>query len=206
MTQKLKGNPVDLYSKIICSVRTTAGGIPAFLKGGNGAIAIRVVPHSSDANQWLSGQSDSNHDVLSDGNIAFSLPILPFRSTVLETTSGPVDCAVYAMMKISHGIAAHENGSIVMHSGSEFNGCDEYRPENGFAADRGAVCIRIGRKTNGPTSNTEDFLDVWISVSGASGLEDEQCAISGMNAAETWFHNQPDYYVVMVRHTNACSK
>lgn len=184
---------LELANNLRNTIRARAATIPDF---ETGAIMLSFVVKSDDGNQFLGGfceEGDSNVDV----DLIYSVrPNSPktrpngFRGM----TDGEVACRGYAALKIE-GCAYAVRNNLGRRSCDMPDEAISWGREN----DRGAVCFDIMRcleiynssySTLLETHDPDLFLRVYIAVSGASGKEDEWCALAAADALKEWACSQ----------------
>lgn len=180
------GNFLELAKNLRNAIRGEAATIPDFKTG---AIVLSFVVKSDGGNQFLGGfcdEGDSNVDV----DLTYSIrPGSPktrpngFRGN----TEGEVACRGYAALKIE-GCAYAVRNNLGRRSCDMPDEAISWGREN----DRGAVCFDIMRQK--PLRGCELFLRLYVAVSGASGKEDERCALAAGNVLKEWAKaaNDPD--------------
>lgn len=175
----------ELANNLRNAIRTRATTIPDFKTG---AIMLSFVVKSDDGNQFLGGfcgEDDSNVDV----DLVYSI-----RPNSAKTrpngfrgmTDGEVACRGYAALKIE-GCAYAVRNNLGRRSCDMPDEAISYGREN----DRGAVCFDIVRQD---FNNREPFLRLYVAVSGASGKEDEWCAMAAGDVLKDWANTATDHY------------
>lgn len=162
--------PRRLVGDLRDAIRAEAAKITDFEEG---AMVLSFVVKSEDANEFLGGFSDpedSNVDIDFTYGIRRRSPKTR-KNGFRGRTDGEVACRGYAILKIE-GCAYAVRNNLGRRS------CD--MPDEAVAwgreNDRGAVCFDIMYDDADGEDNL--FLRLYVAVSGASGEEDERCAMA----------------------------
>lgn len=167
----------ELANKLQIAIQAKAANVPDF---NHGAIVIRFVPYTETARLFLGG-FDTDCEIELSYHIK---PVIGFEQGVTSYTrpagwrgddSNPeVNCRSYADLKI--GAAAYALKHNYGRRSSDIpNAYNTYGREN----SRGCVVFDIQSST-GSYDNVvqKNHLRVYVSVSGATGEEDEICALA----------------------------
>ena len=175
-----------LVDQIFAAIREEAKKIPWFNEQPNGTIMVCVAHKSSDAKDWLLTSGPKDISFLPEGEVCatFYTPVTPGGDYVVTFLDGDVvDTKDYALKKIWHCHVALKNGFGYV-SGLELplQGLDE---ENGYGPYRGAIAFKVD-------SGFTNFCTVYVCVSGAKQMEDEQCALAAVPVVESFFEDFKD--------------
>jgi len=152
-----------------------AKNIPVFKQTGNGAIVLMIVPTCWEADVWLGGLSEYN-ELKQPVNIREYIKIgtiAPGGSHTIQWEDPktgnhePVNCLAYAMMKIAY--LSHLVKNMISSRDEDGIAKTTYCPENGYARDKGAVCMTVYHCG-------KILMRIYICFSGATEDEDQKCA------------------------------
>ncbi len=191
----------NMIQRIVGATRSAADVVPELRDNKNGCIRITLVPLSQLAEAWLGGGlSDfgfypevNTRDVCER---EFIYKIHPEGKHTIQFIcedghTEPVNCYGYSALKVAYASwkrqfdaeVAQKNlpEDLISH---EFQQRTQFFvAENGYSMDRGVIYATV-------TLDDEDFLRMYVTVSGAQkGEDDEQCALAGMIAANDYFRN-----------------
>lgn len=188
----------ELIRQIVSEVRQAACAIPVFRDSKNGCIRITIVPLTPIAEAWIGGELSDfelfdrehmGHPVHDICEREFVYPIFPGGSHTIqyECEDGhiePVNCYGYSALKTAYASWKRRFDELTDNdtfpetlSDLEFRRQTEFFTEdNGWSMHRGSLWI---------TANLdgEPFMRLYVCVSGAKSLEDEQCALFGLRKA-----------------------
>ena len=170
---KFPVSPVELATVVASGVKKKVATIPDFF---DGAILVQILPLSADARKWFGSESGGFFPFSPTKDGKFIRPA-GWRGNGIE-----VDCLGYAMMKARSCLYAvkHDYGlsSEDIPAGAVVDG---------RVMSRGAIYVEIGQRVGGPNDVTfKPFAGVVITVSGAHGDEDKECAINGAKCLRDW--------------------
>lgn len=182
--------PKDLIDRIVYEIREEAAPISGF-SSGNGCIEVLIVPLCKEADDWLGGMSDFDsagrptdlteygftHKISENGTHTITC-------VGADGHSEPVNCFGYVHAKIAYAARRYKMTCSGKESELDHDADSGYYVEkNGYSMHCGVVCVTISL-----TEETEkELMRVWIGVSGADELEDEQCAEMGAFGLESYF-------------------
>ena len=180
----------ELVEQVVAAVREEAKKIPWFNEQPNGAIMVGISPITKYASDWLLTSGAKEVDFLPDGELCatFCAPINPEGGYEVTFPDGDVvETKDYAFKKICHCWVALSNGFGYV-SGLElpFPDLDE---EHDFGPYRGAIAFQVILDWNW-------FCRVFVCVSGAKEMEDEQCAAAAIPVVSSFFENAEGRYLV----------
>lgn len=166
----------ELIRVIVDSVREKAATIPPFAQSHNGCIRIGLMPLNRWAEDWLCGGLSSEQDTCLR---EFVYPIFPGGSHTIQWSSPqdghvePVNCYAYSALKVAGLMWRRQHGLDNPTLPEQLQYLTE---DNGWSQNKGALdsLVRVDR---------EDFLWLYICVSGATSDEDRRCAFKGLIAA-----------------------
>lgn len=173
----------DLLKAIRKDVRKAAKLVEAFETSKNGSIRIRIEPLCKAAAAWLDGCSEKDVDLDDFGMREFVYKIHPLGSHTITWTdeadghSELVSCYSYSALKIAFlDFRQKYNPEVTPEQPGYFT------EDNGWSPHRGPVSgIATYETTDG--SQIVDVFRLTVCVSGATSVEDEACAVAGINAA-----------------------
>ncbi len=192
----------NLLQRIRNGVRDEAWKVPAFRESGNGCIRITLVPLSELAEAWLGGGlSDfGNFPEVNVRDVCereFIYSIRPGGSHTIQWKDPedghvePVSCYAYSAMKVAFTAWEQKFFRERLLEGAspadteveaEYRAELTYRTEvNGWSNHKGPVYATV-------TLDGEDFLRIYVCVSGAESEQDEQCALWGMFQVQEFFY------------------
>lgn len=194
-----------MLCRIKMAVRRVAKDIPAFRDSHNGCIRITLVPLSLEGEKWLGGglsdngyfrqtnESSGEEELETCPDVCereFVFKIDPRGSHTIkwiDLDDGHIElvnCYAYSALKtawVSWKMKMRDKahrGEIKSLLGDKTARC--FIEENGWSQHEGSVYTTI-------SVGGEDFLRLYVCVSGADASEDKQCALAGMLAAQELF-------------------
>lgn len=175
----------ELIFKIVTNVRDEAKKVPKFRDSGNGAIRICAWTNSPEMDKALGGfgvfgnRVNLDNDDDYDGNLVdcpdyeWTFAITPGGSPVIkgvwDGVEQTVDCYAFSALKIAHCSRAQEEGAG-LRSGLVLKDAEYLTPDNGYGPYSGAIVFEI------KDGEKNDFLYLYVCVSGADSADDEKCA------------------------------
>ncbi len=188
---------LELVDKIKDAVREEAKKVPLFKKNQAGAIRITAIPHCAEAYAWLSGNVDLHYSGFEnfdfeDGAICeHTYPIVKGGKLTNDFGSRAdpkrVNFYSYTAMKTAY-LSLIKDGSDIYKSSMpcRLKYDKDIIARNGYGVCAGAVCVPIVKEPInnilcGDFDDPYDFMDLYISVSGANPDEDEMCALAGLD-------------------------
>lgn len=171
-----------LVEGIVSAVQSEAAKIPGF---DNGAIRLLFVPKCPAGERFLGGFGPNCE-------IDFGFPIKEGASHIRPATEDDkeCDCYGYAALKI-------EGCAYALRNDLGRRSCD--MPESaetwGRASDQGCVVYDIFiTEVFGiaDSSKPKPYFRLYVAVSGATGKEDEQCALAARDILQQWCSTERD--------------
>lgn len=192
-------NYQNLLWRIVGGVRRAARAIPVFRDSHNGCIRITVVPLSREADAWLGGGTcdfgapEASADIVDICEREFVYKIDPRGSHTIQYVcddghTEPVNCYGYSALKIAFAswkrkfAATTRKGELLDDVLTNVHYRQEtqfFTEDNGWSVHEGAVYTTV-------MLNGEDFIRLYVCVSGAKASEDKQCALAGMLEAQEY--------------------
>lgn len=167
----------SLVKEITNAVQEEAKKVPGF---DNGAIRILFSPKCSAANSFLG-------EFTPKCELDFGYPIKPGGSHTrpADENQDECDCYGYAALKIGGCVYALKN-NLGRRSSDMPNEAETWGRTN----DRGCIVYDIYYTSRfGPADDDpipDHYLRLYVAVSGASGEEDERCALAAGNILQEW--------------------
>jgi|GEM_PF-1836218 len=179
----------NLIKDIVDAVQAEIEKIPDF---NSGAIRLQFAPKCDEAAENITG-----FGLLCELGLSFPVKVGASYTRPAgwrgNSSEPECDCNGYAALKIGGCTYAIKNGF-------------GYRSRNmptcavtwGRENDPGCVAYdicaipRMGNSSNSAVYKPLTYVRIYISVSGATGEEDEQCALASGNVIQKWCDNGPD--------------
>ncbi len=164
-----------LVNQISDAIRAKAAEIPDF---NNGAFRLLFVPKCEDANSFLGGFGIGCE-------IDFGFAIKDGGKRTRPAIDGHKECACY-------GYAAEKIEGCAYALRNNLGRYSDDMPESaetwGRASDKGCVVYEIFANEVGimDDSLSKLYLRVYVAVSGATGKEDQQCALVAGDILQQW--------------------
>lgn len=193
-------NYQGLLWRIVGGARRKAETIPTFRDSRNGCIRICLIPLCRNADNWLGELSCYTYPpgvgvVVDRCEREFVFNIDPSGSHVIQWQDPnivnhvePVSCYAYSALKMAYAKWKHQlrlqlsRGEIAQEAyDQQFREQTKYfTEENGWSRHKGAVGMTVQLRD-------EDFMQVFVCVSGADSRDDHACALEGMLEAQEFF-------------------
>lgn len=173
----------SLIATMVSAVREHAKKIPIFARSHNGTIRIGLRPLCQNAESWLGGGLSAltdDVDAIDTCMREFTFPIFPGGSHVIEWGdpqdghTEPVNTYSYSAMKVAGLMWRREHGP---EREPAPEGAEQYlTDENGWSMHKGVLDSMV--RLNG-----QEYLWLYVCVSGANSDDDRRCAFKGIRAA-----------------------
>lgn len=172
-----------LVNEIVHQCRRQSDLIPKFRDEKNGAIRILLNPLTPLAAAWL-GYDPERYDIRDHREreeVAKIHPDGSYTATFPTEDGGTclVNCYAYTPLKIATLSLYRRKHDDVQYM-NWLRDQNILVEENGYAVCKGVRCVTV--RLNGA-----DFLRIFVSVSGATGEEDHECATAGAEAVQGFF-------------------
>ena len=165
----------ELRDRMLRAVRAEVAKIKGFT---NGAIKFQFVVKSRESYDFL-GYPSYEYEL--DVDVASVYSVKPnFPKTLYLENGDEVSCAGFAALKIEGCCHAVHYGT-----GRRSSDMPEEAVAPGRVREKGAVCFDIMCQKP-PYLYEFLFLRVYVAVSGATGVEDERCALAAGPAIKEW--------------------
>lgn len=183
---------LELVRRIRDAVREKVQDIPTFRNSGNGCIRILAYPCCPAADSWLGGLSNFEGETPDIVDYEHTFAIAPGGSRVITTIQygvrQKVDTYAYSALKIAHcSYSQDEKGCLL----SGIIKAPHQNEGNGYGPYLGALCaeVKICPTTSNlhPTGEPYDFCGIYVCVSGASQVEDLECAFAAVKVIKRFF-------------------
>lgn len=186
--------PPAVFAEQICAkIRTAVAQIPDFREG---AIAVRFVVKSEAAAAWLLGDADVTTPPRADTDLDFVFSVVPggakTRQAGWRDCDEEIACAGYVMLKLE-GCAR----AMLRCAGRSSKSLPDLLVIEGSSNAPGAVCFDVERFAVDSDGNIDPnqfgrlLLRIYVGVSGATGAEDEHCALAAQAAIENFVIKSP---------------
>lgn len=176
--------------QVVDEVRRVADTYVEMKRNKNGCIRITMVPLSGLADEWLGGsEEDFNPQDVCEREFVFKINPEGKHTIQYVCEDGhtePVNCYGYSALKVAYASWQRQMTAWAKEYGwpdtlveSEYVRLGQFMiAENGYSTDKGVVWMTI-------RLNDEDFLRMYVTVSGfQTGEDDEACALMGKNMAQ----------------------